>query len=159
MSNPHPIIIENALKLVDKNNSLQKIQIIQEVTKNNTSNTESQLVLAQYKTEGNIWGEAENHLKIVIQQNPTIKAYKLMAKLVEKKNQNKDEVNRWLNKALKGNPDPSWICNICNESHNEWSIQCIHCDTFDSLKWINYQETSSIMKFSDNKNTHSILTN
>ncbi len=128
---PHPIIIKKAIELLEDTNKLKQIKMIQDITKSNPDNIETHIALARSKLNGNIWGEAKYHLFKAIEKNPSIRVYKLMA-LLEK---NKKESSFWLNKAEKGEPDPTWVCKLCNYTQDEWIVSCIKCNSFDSLEW------------------------
>lgn len=132
---PHPDLYRAYAGLWPNEDPLARVRRVEKLATANSRHVESHLALGEAALDARLWGQARNHLMAAVEQQPSARAYRLLAKLEENENGNAAASRQWLEKASDAAPDPAWICQSCNQASPVWSAHCPSCGTLDSLSW------------------------
>lgn len=111
----------------------QRLKLAEQLKRLNSGHVESDFVLAQAALEAGAWDKAHAVLdRMVTEQAPTARLYRLMARLAREGDGNPDAARRWLEGALEiGNP--VHVCSNCGAVNEVWDPVCSNCGGFDCL--------------------------
>lgn len=96
---------------------------------------DSLLVLAKAAMTAREWGDARKFLNALIEADPTVSVYRLLADLEEKANADAIAARKWIQKSTEAKADPEWHCKGCGRQEVKWTPICGSCGQFDSYVW------------------------
>lgn len=120
---------------------LARLKRLGSLTATNRDHPESHLALARAALDAHLWGEARRHLKIAagpdgLDGNDIGETVcRLMARLEEQENGDREAAHTWLARAARAPKDPAWTCTACGAVSPAWSARCGACEGFDTLAW------------------------
>ncbi len=89
--------------------------------------------LTQAALKANQLPVAEFYIEQLLGLEQTRKALQLKADLLSR--QGRDSVTDWRDKAAIAPPDPTWTCQGCGHTTEEWSLICGNCNGIDTVIW------------------------
>ncbi|MEB3702975.1 Tetratricopeptide repeat protein [Candidatus Bealeia paramacronuclearis] len=99
-SDPSQKLGDAYVRLLGNMSPLEIYENLKKLCQKNSQHPESLLLLTRYALFAKLWGEAKEHLLTLLQINPSLEVYQLLAQLeIEGYNQ-KDQAYEWLKKGL-----------------------------------------------------------
>lgn len=140
---PHPALSHLVWKQFEAQDDLGRLKRFEQLQKLNPTALETHLILGEAALAAKLFGLARAHVEEAVKKQPTVRAYRLLAKLMTSDNDNKPRdplavarLEREFNmRALQAEPDPAWVCGECASSATEWQATCPHCGAFAQLSW------------------------
>jgi len=127
-------VIEIFMQYKVKNDSdtLKRYKLILKNVKKNIDepSNETKLALAFASFEASIWGEAQNYLEKIKQDEWDSRVLILYKKISEKTKKIKYPVIK--NDIL---PEPKWQCRSCNYQYTMWEFLCTNCSSLGTITW------------------------
>ena len=124
---------------------LTRLKSLGALTAARPDHPESHLALARAALDARLWGEARRHLKRAagpgkledgLEGNDIGETVcRLMARLEERENDDREAAHAWLARAARAPKDPAWTCTACGAVSPAWSARCGACEGFDTLAW------------------------
>ncbi|MBX7145840.1 MAG: hypothetical protein K1X44_00870 [Alphaproteobacteria bacterium] len=131
---PHPILADLYIKNFDKNKS--PILAAQKLASFNPNHYISFITIAKVAIQEKKWDIARTSLNQAQHTGPlTIELCHLMIKIEEQGFHDPVQVNHWLDKLSKAEPNYGWVCKSCNYENNSWQACCPRCHNFDTIDW------------------------
>jgi len=96
----------------------------------NESSNETKLALAFASFEASIWGEAQNYLDQIRQDEWDYRVVNLYKRISEKTK--KIKYPAIMNDVL---PEPKWKCRSCNHQYPKWEFVCTNCSSLGTVVW------------------------
>ncbi len=132
---PHPAIANLYRKLMADDAPSKRLKKVEKLVSSRPDSVESQIAVAEAALDAQAFGKARNHLKIALSKQETPRICKLMARLEELENKDKEKADAWIERAVKADLGPSWVCSNCHSIPDKWSLHCPECESFDSIHW------------------------
>ena len=121
--------------LVPGEDPLQRVRRLEKLVAGRPDDRASHLALAEASLEAKIWGQARKHLLAAAADHPTVRTYRLLARLEQAEYNDQAAAHKWLDQAAGAPPDPAWSCRECAATAARWSLACPQCGRLDSLAW------------------------
>ncbi|HLZ66985.1 MAG TPA: heme biosynthesis HemY N-terminal domain-containing protein [Aliidongia sp.] len=134
----HPQVAETYDLLLASEAPVQRLKRFERLVELRPSDPESHLAAAAIALNARLWGEARRHLDRAGAQGPgpwSSRLCHLMAELEQGDHGNGEARQTWLERAARGEPDPTWVCGACGAETHGWEPLCPSCHNFDSLAW------------------------
>ncbi|WP_142850529.1 heme biosynthesis protein HemY [Telmatospirillum sp. J64-1] len=132
---PHPDLASAYLALFAGEDELQRVRHAETLCRQRPDDPESHLVVGEVALSAKLWGQARNHLMKAIENRPSRRAHRLLAKLEEQEKGDKAAAQKWLELAAAEPPDPVWLCHSCGTATQRWAATCPKCNALDSISW------------------------
>ena len=133
---PHPDFVPHYIDAKSAQDALTTVKAVEKLASFNRDHPESHLMVAEASVAAELWGEARAHLaKITSGDTTSARACRLMAILEEKDGGSAESMRDWLVRASLADAEPSWVCNSCGNTVEQWSAVCGNCGTFGSFEW------------------------
>lgn len=130
-----PFEVQNWRNLENKT-LVSYYQAVEEMTEELPTHPESLYLLASAAIEAELWGKARSHLDALNKEPLTQRVCFLMMRLCESGlPPDKEKAQEWLQKAAVAPQNPTWQCQKCSHSHNNWQAFCESCEGFETLRW------------------------
>jgi HemY protein len=114
---------------------LQRVRRVEKLVAGRPDDATSHLVQAEASLEAKIWGQARKHLLAAAADHPTVRTYRLLARLEVAEYNDQAAAQKWLDLGAKAPPDPTWVCRECAAAADRWSLACPQCGHLGSLAW------------------------
>ncbi|WP_025897226.1 tetratricopeptide repeat protein [Sneathiella glossodoripedis] len=101
----------------------------------NPDHRESLIELAKAALAAREWGDARKYLNALLESDPSVSVYRLLADLEEKANADAAAARNWIQKIPEAKADPEWHCDHCGRIQRKWTSRCGSCNSFDSFEW------------------------
>lgn len=135
-NNPHPQLAALYIDAIGNEKKLEIHKRMERLTRDNRENQISQLALAESALAADLWGEARRRLvSLVNSKKASQSVYRLLAKLERRESGDEKSAAQWLMRAAEALPDPRWLCTECGGSHDDWSVICSYCISFNHTEW------------------------
>jgi HemY protein len=134
----HPQVAEAYDLLLASEAPVQRLKRFERLVELRPSDPESHLAAAAIAINARLWGEARRHLDRAGAQGPGPwpgRLCHLMAELEQAEHGNGAARQTWLERAVRGEADPTWVCGACGAEAHGWEPLCPSCHNFDSLAW------------------------
>jgi HemY protein len=134
----HPQVAETYDLLLASEAPVQRLKRFERLVELRPSDPESHLAAAAIALNARLWGEARRHLDRAGAQGPgpwPRRLCHLMAELEQAEHANSAGRQTWLERAVRGEADPTWVCGACGAESHGWEPLCPSCHNFDSLAW------------------------
>ncbi|HEV2677821.1 MAG TPA: heme biosynthesis HemY N-terminal domain-containing protein [Aliidongia sp.] len=134
----HPQVAEAYDQLLASEAPVQRLKRFERLVELRPSDPESHLAAAAIALNARLWGEARRHLGHAGAQGPgpwSGRLSHLMAELEQGEHGNGEARQLWLERAVRGEADPTWVCGACGAETHGWEPLCPSCHNFDSLAW------------------------
>ena len=134
----HPQVAETYDLLLASEAPVQRLKRFERLVELRPSDPESHLAAGAIALNARLWGEARRHLDRAGAQGPgpwSGRLCHLMAELEQSEHGNGGARQIWLERAVRGEPDPTWVCGACGAETHGWEPLCPSCHNFDSLAW------------------------
>lgn len=134
----HPQVAEAYDLLLASEAPVQRLKRFERLVELRPSDPESHLAAAAIALSARLWGEARRHLDRAGAQGPgpwSSRLCHLMAELEQGEHGNGEARHTWLERAARGEADPTWVCGNCGAETHGWEPLCPSCHNFDSLAW------------------------
>ena len=132
---PHPELAAAYGAIWADEPALDRFKAFQRLTQLKPDHGESHIALAEAALEAQLWGAARNHLDQVRASAPSVRVFRLLARLEEAEHGDVTAARRWLEEAANAPPVPGWVCGSCGAAASAWTALCGHCGAFDRLTW------------------------
>ncbi len=119
-------------KCNDEKNKLKRYKLVSKVLKKNIDekSNETKLALAFASYEASIWGESQNFLEKIQEDEWDERVIDLYKKISDKTSKAKQSISKF--KVL---PKPKWRCVTCEHQEEKWQLFCTNCSSIGSLIW------------------------
>jgi HemY protein len=134
----HPQVAETYDLLLASEAPVQRLKRFERLVELRPSDPESHHAAAAIALNARLWGEARRHLDRAGAQGPgpwSNRLCHLMAELEQGEHGNGEARHTWLERAARGEADPTWVCGACGAETHGWEPLCPSCHNFDSLAW------------------------
>jgi HemY protein len=132
--NPHLILAEifdfTNLKSAPKT----RLKMMKKFAELNPESALGKLAIANVAFRTGEFYTAKEFLRLLLLQEKTYRAYKLMA-FTEKALNNTENFQKNITKAAMLERHDHYICNSCTQASSKWSAKCTSCGNYDSLEW------------------------
>jgi HemY protein len=132
---PHPTLAEAYINLSLDETATERFRRVGKLTATNPDHMESRLTIAEQAIAVQHWGEAREQLQAALEQNPPVRAYRLLAEIERREVRDEKAARKWDNLAVKASADPEWVCKNCGAERHLWAPRCTSCLSFDSFVW------------------------
>jgi len=103
---PSPSLAAAYADLKDGEDALSRLRRLEKLVSGCPDHVESHLVVGEAALEAKIWGQARKHLLLAVEQRPTQRLYRLLARLERLEYKNEDAARAWENKLPEAMPEP-----------------------------------------------------
>ncbi len=137
-NHPHPELVSLFWRATKAEDPINRVKVIDKLILDNKYHLESQILLVQTNLEACLWGEARKFLGAIAgnrEGRDEARVCRLWADLEESEHGNVDAVQTWLKRAAVASADPTWICDNCGNSIDQWSAVCKNCTSFGTFRW------------------------
>jgi HemY protein len=114
---------------------LERFKAVERIVKPVSEHAESRLALAEAALNAKLWGEARAQLEALEQIRPSLRVFRLRARLAEEDTGDHTTPEMWLERAATADSDPHWVCGDCGTVADDWTAVCGHCGAFATLDW------------------------
>lgn len=132
---PHPELAAAYGTVWADEPALDRFKAFQRLAQLKPDHWESHIALAEAALEAQLWGAARNHLDQARTAAPSVRVFRLLARLEEAEHGDLAAARRWLEEAANAPPAPGWVCGACGAAASAWTALCGHCGVFDRLTW------------------------
>lgn len=101
----------------------------------NPDDPESQIARASAAIHTAAWEEARTQLKVALSKTESAHICEMMAEVEKGEHGEEADIALWLKRAVSAPPEAGWVCDACGTTHENWTLHCGHCGTFDSIVW------------------------
>ena len=141
---PSPDLAQAYAELRPGEEPLDRLRRMEKLAACNPAHPEAHLIVAEAALAAKVWGQARKHLLILAESHPSVRGYRLLARLEQGEYNNAKAAQAWLDKLPDAPPDPAWQCGSCGTPASEWSALCHHCGAADGLIWEQPQSLSQL---------------
>lgn len=134
-ASPHPVLAEAFMNLSIEETPTERFRRVAQLVALNPDHMESHLTFAEQAIAVQHWGEARERLERALEQNPPLRAYRLLAEIERREAKNEEAARKWDKAAMTAPADPEWVCKSCGAERHLWAPRCTTCLSFDSLVW------------------------
>ena len=132
---PHPNLAATFAAIAPDEAPPARIKRFRALTKQNPDHTETRMLLSELHIANEDFPEARRALGDLVETNPDARSVTLMAAIERGQGASDTVVKGWLARALTVPRGPQWICDNCQNIHNEWQPTCDNCKSLDTLTW------------------------
>jgi HemY protein len=132
---PHPDLAAAHAELVAGAGPVEAARRTERLVAGLPDHPESRIALAAAAMRAGLWGEARQKLEAVIAEQPSARAYGMMAEVEEGEHADPSAAQKWLRLAAEAPPPEAWICGKCGTAAPAWSAVCPACGAVDGLQW------------------------
>ncbi|MCB1592501.1 MAG: heme biosynthesis protein HemY [Alphaproteobacteria bacterium] len=134
---PHPGLVplwEEAMPRGKQGDTAVRVNWYERLMALNPDHVEGMLAMASVLIQEGLWGEAKKYLKKIDLLQPSVRLYKLWARLEEKSTGNDEAVKIWLEKASDAPREKVWICSETGHVYDDWKPVTDH-GYFNTIVW------------------------
>lgn len=134
---PHPGLValwDQAAHASKKGDTVARVKWYERLLLLNTESAEGLLAMAEVLIQEGLWGEAKKYLQKADATGPSVRLYKLWARLEEKSTGNDEAVKIWLEKASDAPRDKVWICSETGNIYDRW-VPVSDRGYFNTIVW------------------------
>jgi HemY protein len=120
---PHPGLVplwDRAAPASKKGDTVARVKWYERLLLLNPENVEGLLAMTDVLIQEGLWGEAKKYLQKADAVGPSVRLYKLWARLEEKSTGNDEAVKIWLEKASDAPREKVWICSETGHVYDRW---------------------------------------
>jgi HemY protein len=132
---PHPDLAAAFAAIEPDEKPAARIKRFQALTKSQPDHAETKMLKAELHIADEDFPAARRALGKLVETDPTARSVTLMAAIERGEGASDTVVKGWLARALAVSRGPQWICDNCQNIHNEWAPICGNCKSFDTLSW------------------------
>ena len=132
---PHPALAQAFAALEPNELPPARLKRLRAVAALRPDDADSRLMLAEAALAADAFELARDQLRVLADDNPTVRVCRLMAELAERGDDEAGAVREWLRRMTTAAPDPTWVCDGCGHQAASWTTHCPNCGKFDSLAW------------------------
>ncbi len=134
---PHPALVplwEEAMPRPKSGDTAARVKWYERLVALNPDHVEGLLAMAAVLIQEGLWGEARKYLQKIDILEPSVRLYKLWARLEEKSTGNDEAVKIWLEKASDAPRERVWICCETGHVYDGWMPVSEH-GYFNTIVW------------------------
>lgn len=132
----HPDLARFFLKLAPLESPSEKFRRIRKFADLNTDSPHSLHLRASVGVETEHWADAKQSLdKLVTAGTATSETFHLLARLERAQKQDEKAAAAHMARASNAAPDPTWHCTVCQETRENYTVNCPACHTFGGIRW------------------------
>jgi HemY protein len=136
-------------------NPLDHYRDVEKLVEGAPNHPESLYILAKAALAAKLWGQSRHYLNLLKGVQYTQRVCRVMAEVEEAENPHQaNHAHEWKEKATIAPPDPTWICEDCHITLQNWHAVCPSCESFDQISW---QTPNSVTSQSTLKNATPLL--
>ncbi len=133
---PHPDLAQFYLKLEPLESASEKFRRIQKFADLNSDHPHSLHLRAHVGLDTEHWADAKQSLDTLVKTDRVSReTYHLLARLEILQKQDKKAAEAHMVNAENACSDPTWQCNVCNISRENYTATCPTCHTFGGIRW------------------------
>ncbi|MEO1312725.1 MAG: heme biosynthesis HemY N-terminal domain-containing protein [Pseudomonadota bacterium] len=134
-NSPHPDLAAAFAAIAPNETPDERIKRFQPLLKSQAEDPETRMVATELALSAEDFPEARRSLGNLAEAAPTTRSLALMAAIERGEGAPDSVVRGWLAKALDAPRGETWVCDVCNAAHGQWSPVCDQCESFDTLAW------------------------
>lgn len=134
---PHPGLVplwEEAMPRAKDGDTAARVKWYERLVALNPDHVEGMLAMASVLIQEGLWGEARKYLQKIDVLEPSVRLYKLWARLEERSTGNDEAVKIWLEKASDAPRERLWICSETGHVYDRWMPVSDH-GYFNTIVW------------------------
>jgi HemY protein len=133
---PHSDFATQLSALNPEVNSLDNYREVEKLVEGAPNHPESLYILAKAALAAKLWGQSRHYLNLLKGVQYTQRVCRLMADVEEAENPHQaNQAHEWKEKAIGAPPDPTWVCEACHITLQQWHPVCPSCESFDHINW------------------------
>jgi HemY protein len=132
---PHPSMCQAYLAIVGDVADLDRYRSVVHLTKENRDHPESRFAIAEAALAAKLWGETKQQLEALEHLSPTVRVFRLWARLAELGAEDDIAARRWIDRATEAEADRAWLCSNCGTVADDWAAVCLNCSEFATQLW------------------------
>lgn len=132
---PHPDLAAAYRELAATVEPVAAAQRMERLVAAAPDHVESRMAVADAALRAGLWGEARQKLEAVIAEQPSARAYGMMAAVEEGEHGDPAAGQRWLRLAADAPAAETWTCRDCGTGASAWGAVCPACGAVDGLQW------------------------
>ncbi len=143
--NPHPDLAAAYAALAPDETPSERRKRFKDLTAIRPEHSETLMLRAELALADNDWDGAKSALGDITETAPTARSLSILAAIEKGRGSDEATVRGWLSKAVSSSRGPQWVCDNCGAVHGEWSPTCSACDAFDTVDWMERNESEDAM--------------
>jgi len=132
---PHPDLAAAFAAIEPDETPEARLKRFAPLIKSHPSDPESRMLQTELHLAAEDFPAARKALGDLVETDPTTRSITLMAAIERGEGASDAVVQGWLARALTAPRGPQWVCDNCQNIHNEWAPTCDNCEAFDTLTW------------------------
>lgn len=132
---PHPLLAEIWNECEALESPEERLTRAKRLTERNPGHVESYIYIAGAALQAQSWDRARLALQEAYEKSVEERVCALRADLEARGEGNDAAAREWRYRAEAASKGAGWICDNCDQRHDEWQLHCGGCATFGALRW------------------------
>ena len=132
---PHPDLIEAFAEIYPNEDMPARLKRFASLVKINSEHEETKYLKTELAIAEENFPKARRALNPLLEKEPNLKSYSLMAAIERGEGASDETVRAWLNRAIEAPKGNEWVCDNCGMIHSDWGAICLNCKGFDTITW------------------------